>query len=849
VAVTHLLDELRGRYPAQRVFTEPARLAPYESDALTAFRARPEAVVLADSREEVIDLVRLCHREGVPFVARGSGTSLSGGSLPVEGGIVIGLNRLNRVLRIDPVDRVAVVQPGVINANVTAAAAPHGLFYAPDPSSQSICTIGGNIAFNSGGAHCLKHGMTSNHVLAIEAVLPDGDLVRLGTGGAEPAGPDWLGLFVGSEGLFGVALEVTLRLLPAPEATRTVLAAYPNLEAAGDAVAATIAAGILPVAMEIMDALAIRAAESSVKPGYPETPALLIVELDGERDAVDADFERLEEVITSSGATEVRATQDADERALIWKGRKSAFSAVGWLSPDYIVQDGCVPRTRLGEALATIERLSERRGLRVANVFHAGDGNLHPLILFDGAEPGAVERAEGLAGEILDLCVDLGGSITGEHGVGVEKRAFLAHMFGPEDLAVMRRLRAAIDPAELANRGKMLPVAEDGAPPADAHPAEVVGLGTDAVTNPTTDEAEGPIAALREAMREAAASGMRVLPRGAGTKPPLSTPQDGAVALELAGLRGIVQHDPEELTLTARAGTPVRELEDRLAVHGQYLPFDPTLASAGATLGGVVAAGTSGSGRYRHGGVRDFVIGVRFLDGTGELIAGGGRVVKNAAGFDLPKLLVGSLGRLGVIVQLSLKVLPVPIAWGSLKADAGSLPAALEAVERLGTAGLDLEALDLEPPGRLLVRIGGPGEGLERRLERVASVLGAPGERLTGPAEAEDWTAARELAWAPDGASVAKIAITPRRVPELDAALARAGATRRYGSGGHVCWVAWPADSPPEALDSELRQLGASGVRLTGPPGGSPLVGAVRGGAFAARARRGLDPDGAFAEL
>jgi glycolate oxidase len=847
VPVAHLLDELRGRYPAERVFTEPARLAPYESDALTAFRARPEAVVLADSREEVIDLVRLCHREGVPFVARGSGTSLSGGSLPVEGGIVIGLNRLNRVLKIDPVDRVAVVQPGVINANVTAAAAEHGLFYAPDPSSQSVCTIGGNIAFNSGGAHCLKHGMTSNHVLAIEAVLPDGELVRLGTGGAEPAGPDWLGLFVGSEGLFGVALEVTLRLLPAPEATRTLLAAYPNLEAAGDAVAATIAAGILPVAMEIMDALAIRAAESSVKPGYPDTPALLIVELDGERDAVDADFERLEAVITSSGATEVRATQDADERALIWKGRKSAFSAVGWLSPDYIVQDGCVPRTRLGEALATIERLSERRGLRVANVFHAGDGNLHPLILFDGAEPGAVERAEALAGEILDLCVDLGGSITGEHGVGVEKRAFLPHMFGPEDLAVMRRLRSAIDPAELANRGKMLPVVDSDGHPPDTQRSTVVGLGTHSVTNVTIDERDG-VAGLQEAMREAAASGTRVLPRGAGTKPPLSEPPEGAVALEVAGLRGVVQHEPGELTLTAFAGTPVRELEDVLAVHGQYLPFDPTLTASGATLGGVVAAGTSGSGRYRHGGVRDFVIGVRFLDGTGELISGGGRVVKNAAGFDLPKLLVGSLGRLGVIVQLTVKVLPVPVAWGTLRAETDGIPAALEAIARLSTAGLDLEAVDLEPPGQLWVRLGGPGPGLERRLARVASVIGVDGERFLGPAEAGPWAAARELAWAPSEASVVKTAITPRRVGELDAMLERAGAARRYGAGGHICWAACPEDEPLARLDSELGELGTSGVRLTGAPG-PVLLGAARGGEFAVRARRGLDPDGAFAEL
>jgi glycolate oxidase len=851
VPVAHLLAELRGRYPVERVFTEPARLAPYESDALTAFSARPEAVVLADSREEVIDLVRLCHREGVPFVARGSGTSLSGGSLPVEGGIVIGLNRLNRVLRVDPVDRVAVVQPGVINANVTAAAAPHGLFYAPDPSSQSVCTIGGNIAFNSGGAHCLKHGMTSNHVLAIEAVLPDGELVRLGSGGVEPAGPDWLGLFVGSEGLFGVALEVTLRLLPVPEATRTVLAAYPSLEAAGDTVAATIAAGILPVAMEIMDALAIQAAESSVKPGYPETPALLIVELDGERDAVEADFQRLEAVIAASGATEVRATQDADERALIWKGRKSAFSAVGWLSPDYIVQDGCVPRTRLGEALATIEELSRRQGLRVANVFHAGDGNLHPLILFDGAEPGAVERAEALAGEILDLCVELGGSITGEHGVGIEKRAFLPHMFAPEDLAVMRRLREAIDPAELANRGKMLPTSGDDGhrPEASATPdgqAPPPGLPADGEPDSPADAPE--VAALREAMRDAAEAGMRVLPRGAGTKAPLSEPPDGAVTLDLASLRGIVQHDPGELTLTALAGTPVRELEDRLSVHGQYLPFDPMLAAAGATLGGVVAAGTSGSGRYRHGGVRDFVIGVRFLDGTGELISGGGRVVKNAAGFDLPKLLVGSLGRLGVIVQVALKVLPVPVAWGTLRADTEDLPAALEAVARLSTAGLDLEAVDLEPPGRLWVRLGGPGPDLERRLTRVENVLGVEVEQLTGSTEAEPWAAARELTWAPDGASVAKIATTPRRVPELDAVLARAGATRRYAAGGHLCWVAWPEREPLAALDSELRRLGVTGIRLTGPPG-APLVGAMRGGEFAARARRGLDPDGAFAEL
>jgi glycolate oxidase len=852
VAVGELLTSLRGRYPAERVLVEPSRLAPYESDALTAFRARPEAVVLADSREEVIELVSLCHREGVPFVARGSGTSLSGGSLPVEGGIVIGLNRLNRVLRVEPADRIAVVEPGVINADVSAAAAPHGLFYAPDPSSQSVCTIGGNIAFNSGGAHCLKHGMTSNHVLAIEAVLPDGEVVRLGTGSAEPAGPDWLGGFVGSEGLFGIALEVTLRLLPLPEDTRTVLAAYPNLEAAGDAVAATIAAGILPVAMEIMDSLAIQAAESSVKPGYPDVPALLIVELDGERDLVEADFERLSAVIHDSGPTEVRSTADPDERAMIWKGRKSAFSAVGWLSPDYIVQDGCVPRTRLGEALATIERLSGEHGLRVANVFHAGDGNLHPLILFDGREPGAVDRAHALAGEILDLCVQLGGSITGEHGIGMEKRAFLEHMFGPADLELMRRLRAAIDPAALANRGKMLPAANGDRSPSAAGAGQSPVLAAPAVGDGDGDRAatglagDPRVAALRDALDAARSEGARVLPRGGGTKPALSTPAEGVSSLELGGLRGILRYDPEELTLTALAGTPIGELAEALARNGQHLPFDPPLAAAGATLGGVVASGTSGPGRHRHGGVRDFIVGAHFLDGTGELIMGGGQVVKNAAGFDLPKLLVGSLGRLGVIVELSLKVLPAPPAWGTVRADAGELEAALEATARLGAAGLDVEALDLEPPGRLWVRLGGPPEALERRLARVEDSLGLAAERLMGADEAEPWLVARELDWAPAGTQLAKLATTPGRVAELEASLAPAGAVRRYSAGCHLCWVAWPGDRPASALDSIAGELALSGVWLTGSPD-SPLLGVARGGAFATRVRRGLDPSGVLA--
>lgn len=472
------LADLAKVFSKDRLLDKAAQLTPYESDALTAFRARPLAVALPESSEEVVAAVRLCAKHKVPFVARGSGTSLSGGSLPIEGGLVIGLNRMNRLLKLDPKERVAVVQPGFINLEVTRAAEPYGLYYAPDPSSQPVSTIGGNLAFNSGGAHCLKYGMTSNHVLGAKVVLPDGEVVALGQESLEAVGPDWLGLFVGSEGLLGIALEITLRLLPRPEKYHTVLAAYDSLEKAGDAVAAVVASGLLPGAMEIMDQLAIEAAEAAVHAGYPrEAKALLIVELEGEALEVEAEARELARVIEASGAYQVRLAQSAEERLKIWKGRKAAFSAVGRLSPDYIVQDGVVPRSKLGQALAEIERLSQAYGLRVANVFHAGDGNLHPLVLYDGKKPGELERAEALAGEILRLCIRLGGSITGEHGVGMEKRQYLGEMFAEDDLEAMRRIRRAVDPEELSNRGKMFPGGEAPALRAHgAHPLEQAGV-------------------------------------------------------------------------------------------------------------------------------------------------------------------------------------------------------------------------------------------------------------------------------------------------------------------------------------------------------------------------------------
>ena len=473
-----VLARLAGLLPPSRFMQGPAQLAAYESDGLTAFHVRPLAVVVPETQDEVIKLVRFCHAEKLPFVARGSGTSLSGGSLPVHGGIVITLNRLNRITKLDPRQRIAVVEPGVINTHVTNAAQPYGLLYAPDPSSQTICTIGGNVAFNSGGAHCLKYGMTSNHVLGLKAVLATGEVVELGGPSREQIGPDWTGLFVGNEGLFGIALEITVQLLPKPEKFHTVLAGYRTQEQAGDAVSAIVASGLLPGAIEIMDALALEAATAAVHAEYPPgCEAVLIVELEGPREVVEADRIRLDAILAASNPVEARPARDANERLLIWKGRKSAFSAVGRLSPDFIVQDGVVPRARLGEALRKIGEWSREMGLRCANVFHAGDGNLHPLILYNGTQAGQLELAEKLAGRILRMCIEMGGSITGEHGVGVEKRDYMPEMFTADELDCMKRLRAAFDPLEIANPGKMFPQA--GAPALTQHglhPLEKAGV-------------------------------------------------------------------------------------------------------------------------------------------------------------------------------------------------------------------------------------------------------------------------------------------------------------------------------------------------------------------------------------
>lgn len=453
-----IVRALRAIVPGEGVIEDADALRPYESDGLTAYRQPPMVVVLPQTTEQVSAILAWCHAQGVKVVPRGSGTSLSGGALPLADAVLVGMAKFNRVLDIDFDDRLAVVQPGVTNLAVTHAVEDRGFYYAPDPSSQIACSIGGNVAENSGGVHCLKYGLTTNNVLGVELVLMDGEVIRLGGRQLDPAGLDMLGAVVGSEGLLGIVTEVTVRILPKPEGARALLIGFPSVEGAGKCVADVIAAGIIPAGMEMMDRLAIHAAEAFVEVGYPlDVEALLIVELDGVVAECDHLIERVADIARANGSTTLRLSNDEAERIAFWAGRKAAFPAVGRVSPDYYCMDGTIPRRRLPEVLERMRELSDQYGLGVANVFHAGDGNLHPLILYDANKPGELDRAEAFGNDILRLCVAVGGVLTGEHGVGVEKRDLMPVMFSETDLKQQQRLKCAFDPKLLLNPGKVFP--------------------------------------------------------------------------------------------------------------------------------------------------------------------------------------------------------------------------------------------------------------------------------------------------------------------------------------------------------------------------------------------------------
>ena len=454
-----LIRALRHFLPPEHVIADQASLRAYECDGLTAYKQKPMLVALPETTQQVSQILRVCSDLGVKIVPRGAGTSLSGGALPVADGVMIGLAKFNQILEIDYHNRCAVVQSGVTNLAISEAVRSHGFYYAPDPSSQIACTIGGNVAENSGGVHCLKYGLTTHNILGLECVIPDGRVIRLGGKALDSAGYDLIGVLTGSEGLLAVITEVTVRILPKPETARAMLIGFSSSEASGNCVASIIGAGIIPAGMEMMDRPAINAAEDFVAAGYPrESEALLIVELDGPKIEVDFLISRVEKLAAKAGADTVRISNSDEEREMFWKGRKSAFPAVGRISPDYYCMDGTIPRKALPRVLSAITVMSKKYGLSVANVFHAGDGNLHPLILFDANVPGQLERAEDFGSEILRLCVEVGGVLTGEHGVGVEKRDLMGIMFSDDDLKQQQRVKCAFDPLQLLNPGKVFPV-------------------------------------------------------------------------------------------------------------------------------------------------------------------------------------------------------------------------------------------------------------------------------------------------------------------------------------------------------------------------------------------------------
>jgi glycolate oxidase len=479
MSIAALRGELESIVGADNVLTHPHALSTYESDGLLAYKQAPGVAVLPGAADEVQRIVRLCHRNSVPWVARGSGTGLSGGALPIPDGVLIVLSRMRRILEVDFPNHRVVVEPGVTNLEISKTVGPD-FFYPPDPSSQVVCSIGGNIAENSGGAHCFKYGFTTNYVTGLELVLPDGEMVTVGGKSLEHPGYDLAGAFVGSEGTLGIATKITLRIVPSPETTRTLVAYYTSVDDAGQTVSDIVSAGVVPGAIEMMDNLAIKACEDATHAGMPlDAGAALIVELDGPVSECDARFEEVVRICEQNRATGIRVAQDAAERDLIWKARKAAFAAMGRIAPNYYVQDGVIPRTRLPEVLRRIEDLGHEYNLKVANVFHAGDGNLHPLICYDASNDGEAERAEELAGLILQACLDAEGSITGEHGIGIDKKAYMPRMFSDEDLGTFQLLRCAFDPEQLANPGKVMPTPRlcgEVPGPYRQHPLEAAGI-------------------------------------------------------------------------------------------------------------------------------------------------------------------------------------------------------------------------------------------------------------------------------------------------------------------------------------------------------------------------------------
>ena len=731
-----LLRQLKRIVGAAHVSISRADAEVYSYDASLAIGV-PEAAILPADTDQTAAVVRAATEARIPYVPRGFGTNLSGGSVAPKGGLVINLARLNRILDIKPEGRYAVVQPGVTNLELQNALTPLRFFYAPDPASQKVATLGGNVGENSGGPHCLKYGVTTNHVLGMTLVLAGGEVVRIGGPAWDPPGYDLRGLLIGSEGTLGIVTELVVRILPSPESVVTLLAVYDDVADAARSVSDIIAAGIVPATLEMMDATVMRAVEESMPCGYPlDAAAVLIAEVDGPAAGLKQQAERICELCMKNGCREVRQAKDAAERNLLWAGRRGAFGAIARLAPNYLVADCTVPRTRLPDALAQVAAIAARHAISHGNVFHAGDGNLHPLLLFDSRDPDQVRQVHEAGKEIMEACVALGGTITGEHGVGMEKIDAMRLIFSEHSLDFQRGLRKAFDPNDLINPCKIIPAPAGSEEPAGPSGPEI---------RPDSELVPADAAEACAIVRGAADDGVALLPSGSGTHAHFGNYSERAlVPLRSVALSGIVEYDPANQVIAAGSGMLLHSLQDVLAKHGQWLPLRP-LSGRQCTLGGIAALNACGPERLRYGAPRDLLLGLKCVSGAGRLISAGGRVVKNVAGYDLTRLVTGSAGTLAFITELTFRVLSMPERCVALVAS-GPL-------ERCGAAATKLLRSPLEPTFVVAIcddtglKMNGHGgwqliagfEGFEEtvtfQVESCRALLAAEGLRVAEPRE------------------------------------------------------------------------------------------------------------------
>ncbi len=699
-----------------QVFTDPAELVTYEIDA-GLDRGRPDGLVLPDSVADVVKLAEWASQHGVPLVARGAGTGLSGGAVPQRGGLVVEFARMNRVLEVHPRERSALVEPGVINLELDTLVASQGLYFPPDPSSQRASTIGGNIGENAGGPHCFKYGVTTNYVKGLEFVLANGRTARVGGPAYDYPEYDFTGLLVGSEGTLALVTAAYLRLIRRPPAVKTMMVVFDSLEAAGAAVSAVIAAGLVPATLEMMDHKMIRIVEEFAHAGLPtEAEAVLIVEVDGYPEGLDTQVEEIAAIMQAHGGHDIRIARSEAERAQIWYARKSAAGAISRLAPAYYLVDVTVPRSQLASMLADVDAVCERHGVQVAHVFHAGDGNLHPLLLIpDPSDQAFIEKVKQAGKEIIELALARNGSITGEHGVGTEKRHYMPLMHNQAELRAMWDVKAVFDPKGVLNPGKVLP--EPPPPAPELVPGEPPAAPT--FVPETADEAAKGLAALGALGRQARVTGQR---------PDDLEPAAEYTWLSTAALTGIKTVARDDLYVTVGAGTPLSELQAHLAEIGMHVPL--AAPWPGATVGGVVAANVNAPSRLRYGAVRDLLLCATVALADGRVVRAGRPVVKNVAGYDLPKVLVGSCGTLGVLTEVTLKLVPLPRARRSLTVPVPSMSEGMAWGVRLLSTALVASAVVVwkgndggEEPFTLAYTAEGLPEEVDAEMRAVRSLL------------------------------------------------------------------------------------------------------------------------------